>query len=45
MYIDRGVLSQGSAPLVARAAVFARSIGREPADPNRARQMLGIAGK
>jgi 3-keto-5-aminohexanoate cleavage enzyme len=44
MYIDRGVLSQGSAPLVARAAEFARSIGREPADPNRARQMLGIAG-
>jgi 3-keto-5-aminohexanoate cleavage enzyme len=45
MYIDRGVLSQGSAPLVARAAVFARSIGREPADPNRARQLLGIAGR
>jgi 3-keto-5-aminohexanoate cleavage enzyme len=45
IFIDRGVLSQGSAPLVARAAAFARSIGREPADPNRARRLLGIAAR
>jgi 3-keto-5-aminohexanoate cleavage enzyme len=36
------VLSEGSAPLVARAAAFARSIGRDPADPARARMILGL---
>jgi 3-keto-5-aminohexanoate cleavage enzyme len=45
IYLQRGVLSEGSAPLVARAAEYARSIGREPASPTRAREMLGIAGK
>jgi 3-keto-5-aminohexanoate cleavage enzyme len=44
IYISKGVLSEGSAPLVARAATFARSIGREPADPARARAILGLGG-
>jgi 3-keto-5-aminohexanoate cleavage enzyme len=36
------VLAEGSAPLVARAAAYARSIGREIVDPDRARHLLGI---
>jgi 3-keto-5-aminohexanoate cleavage enzyme len=43
IYLSKGVLSQGSAPLVARAAAYARSIGRAPADPTRARTLLGLA--
>jgi 3-keto-5-aminohexanoate cleavage enzyme len=42
IYLFRGVLAEGSAPLVARAAAYARSIGREPAEPAAARRMLGI---
>lgn len=44
IYLDKGVLSEGSAPLVARAADFARSVGRDPATPERARQLLGLVG-
>ena len=43
IYLGKGVLSEGSAPLVARAAAYARSIGRQPATPARARQLLGLA--
>jgi 3-keto-5-aminohexanoate cleavage enzyme len=43
IYLSKGVLSEGSAPLVARAATFARSIGRTPADPARARVLLGLS--
>jgi 3-keto-5-aminohexanoate cleavage enzyme len=43
IYLEKGVLSEGSAPLVARAAAYARAIGREVVDPPRARQLLGIA--
>jgi 3-keto-5-aminohexanoate cleavage enzyme len=42
IYLTKGVLSEGSAPLVARAAAYARSIGRAPADPARARKLLGL---
>jgi 3-keto-5-aminohexanoate cleavage enzyme len=45
IYASKGVLSEGSAPLVARAAAYAKAIGRTPADPARARQILGIAGR
>ncbi len=45
IYFEKGVLSEGSAPLVKRAADFAKSIGRTPVDPNRARTMLGIGKK
>jgi 3-keto-5-aminohexanoate cleavage enzyme len=45
IYLERGALSEGSAPLVARAAGYARSVGREPVDPARAREMLGIVGR
>lgn len=40
IYLGKGVLAEGSAALVARAAAYARSIGRIPADPQRARQLL-----
>jgi 3-keto-5-aminohexanoate cleavage enzyme len=43
IYLSKGVLSEGSAPLVARAAAYARSIGRTPVEPQRARQLLGLA--
>jgi 3-keto-5-aminohexanoate cleavage enzyme len=42
IYLSKGVLSEGSAPLVARAAAYARSIGRTPVEPERARTLLGI---
>jgi 3-keto-5-aminohexanoate cleavage enzyme len=42
IYLEKGVLAQGSAPLVARAAGYARSVGREVVDPARARELLGI---
>jgi 3-keto-5-aminohexanoate cleavage enzyme len=40
IYLSKGVLSEGSAPLVARAATYARSIGRNVVEPTRARAML-----
>jgi len=42
IYLDKGVLSQGSAPLVERAAGFARAAGREIATPDVARKLLGL---
>jgi 3-keto-5-aminohexanoate cleavage enzyme len=43
IYLSKGVLAEGSAPLVTQAAAFARSIGRSPAEPARARAMLGLS--
>lgn len=40
IYLSKGVLSEGSAPLVARAATYAKSIGRTPVEPTRARALL-----
>jgi 3-keto-5-aminohexanoate cleavage enzyme len=45
IYLSKGVLAEGSAPLIARAASYARSVGREPAEPARARSLLGIGGR
>jgi len=45
LYLKRGLLSEGSAPLVARAAEYARSIGRLPADPARARSILNLGAR
>lgn len=42
IYLEKGVLSEGSAPLVKRAAEYAKSVGRGPVDPNRARVLLGL---
>jgi len=43
VYLEKGVLAEGSAPLAARAAAYAKSVGRVPVDPARARELLGIA--
>jgi len=40
IYLSKGVLSQGSAPLVSRAAAYARSLGRNVVEPSRARALL-----
>ena len=40
--LSKGVLGEGSAPFVARAAEYARSIGRVVVDAARARHLLGI---
>lgn len=40
IYLSKGVLSEGSAPLVARAHAFATRIGRIPVAPERARVLL-----
>jgi 3-keto-5-aminohexanoate cleavage enzyme len=45
IYMSKGVLAEGSAPLVARAAKYARSIGRLPVEPTRARAMLFPGGR
>lgn len=42
IYMEKGVLAEGSAPLVERAAAFAHSVGRVPATPDRARELLGL---
>lgn len=42
IYLEKGVLSEGSAPLVKRAADYAKSVGRGPVDPSRARTLLGL---
>jgi 3-keto-5-aminohexanoate cleavage enzyme len=43
IYLEKGVLSEGSAPLVARAAAYAKTVGREVVAPARARTLLGLA--
>jgi 3-keto-5-aminohexanoate cleavage enzyme len=45
IYMEKGVLAEGSAPLVARAAAYAKSVGREVVDPDRARVLLGIPAR
>jgi 3-keto-5-aminohexanoate cleavage enzyme len=42
IYLDKGVLSEGSAPLAARVVEHARKVGRAIATPREARALLGI---
>jgi 3-keto-5-aminohexanoate cleavage enzyme len=42
IYLSKGVLSEGSAPLVAQAAAYAKEIGRKLAQPSEARTMIGL---
>ncbi|MFC1868408.1 3-keto-5-aminohexanoate cleavage protein [Thermodesulfobacteriota bacterium] len=42
IYYRRGELAQSNAQLVARAARLGKELGREPASPQEAREMLGI---
>jgi 3-keto-5-aminohexanoate cleavage enzyme len=43
IFIEKGVLAEGSAPLVARVVDFAKAAGREVATPKIARSLLGIS--
>lgn len=42
IYLEKGVLAEGSAPLVERLAKFSLGVGRPIADPGTARQLLGL---
>ncbi len=42
VYLDKGVLAEGSAPLVDRASKLVRAKGRTPVTPTRAREILGL---
>lgn len=42
IYLRKGVLAEGSAPLVDRLATFSRTVGRDPVSPERARILLGL---
>jgi 3-keto-5-aminohexanoate cleavage enzyme len=42
IYYSRGVLSEGNAPLVARAARLAKELGRPLATPEEARDILHL---
>ena len=42
LYMSKGVLAEGNAPVVARAARIIREIGAEVASPAQARQILGL---
>lgn len=44
VYLDKGVLAQGSAPLVERLVKYSEQMGRKVADPATARAMLGLKG-
>ncbi len=45
VYFRRGELARDNAELVARTVRIARELGREPASPEQARQMLGLRGR
>ncbi len=42
IYLDKGVLAEGSAPLVERLASYSEQQGRKVADPKLARELLGL---
>jgi 3-keto-5-aminohexanoate cleavage enzyme len=42
VYLSKGVLARSNAELVEKAVRLARELGREPASPDEARQLLGI---
>jgi 3-keto-5-aminohexanoate cleavage enzyme len=43
IYLDKGLLAEGSAPLAARVVEHARAFGRAIATPPQAREILGLA--
>jgi 3-keto-5-aminohexanoate cleavage enzyme len=45
IYLEKGVLAEGSAPLVARAAAYGRSIGRQVTTPDEARRLLALPAR
>lgn len=45
LYVEKGVLAKSSADQVAKIIRIARELGREPATPDEARQILGLKGQ
>jgi len=45
IYLDKGVIAQGSAPLVERLVRYADQMGRRVADPAAARTLLGLSSR
>jgi len=43
LYLDRGKLAPGNAPLVQRAIEIVRALGEEPASTDQARKILGLS--
>lgn len=44
MYLQKGVMAKSNAELVAKIIRIARELGREPATPEEAREILGLKG-
>ena len=44
LYVEKGVLARSSADQVEKIIRIARELGREPATPDEARQILGLKG-
>jgi 3,5-dioxohexanoate:acetyl-CoA acetone transferase len=44
LYLEKGVMAKSNAELVAKIVRIARELGREPASPDEARQILGLKG-
>lgn len=44
LYLERGVLAKSNAEQVEKIARIARELGREPATPDQAREILGLKG-
>jgi uncharacterized protein (DUF849 family) len=44
MYLQKGVMARSNAELVAKIVRIARELGREPATPEEAREILGLKG-
>ncbi len=44
LYLEKGVMAKSNAEQVAKIVHIARELGREPASPDEARQMLGLKG-
>lgn len=42
IYLERGVLAEGNAPLVSRAVDIIENVGDRPATPDEAREILGL---
>jgi uncharacterized protein (DUF849 family) len=45
IFVNKGVLAKSNAELVEKMVRIIRELGREPATPDEARQMLGLKGK
>jgi len=44
LYLEKGVVAKSNAEQVAKIVRIARELGKEPATPDEARQILGLKG-